>query len=111
MTTKFETANYSQLNTSINNLLKTGQNSAVTITFYDDEAGTIIHNCDDGSPMEKKPILNVKKTNSYTDKDTNVVKQPCVEITFSDSKKCMCMDGTDNLWYKLEGVPIVRRTF
>ena len=89
MTTKFETANYSQLNTSINELLKTGQNSAVTITIYEDEAGTIIHNCDDGSSMEKRPILNVKKINSYTDKDTNVVKQPCVEITFSDSKTCM----------------------
>ena len=61
--------------------------------------------------IEKKQISNVKKTNTYTDKDTNEVISPCVEITFSDSKKCICMDGTENLWYKLEGVPIVRRTF
>ena len=111
MTTKFETANYSQLNTATSDLLKTGLYSAVAITIYDDEAGTIIHNCDDGTAMEKKQISNVKKTNTYTDKDTNEIKSPCVEITFNDSKKCMCMDGTENLWYKLEGVPIVRRTF
>ena len=111
MTTKFETANYSQLNTSMGDLLKTGLYSAVGITIYDDEAGTVIHNCDDGTPMDKKPILNVKKTDSYTDKDTNAIVNACVEIIFSDSKKCMCMDGMGNLWYKLEGIPIVRRTF
>lgn len=111
MTTKFETANYSHLNTSMSDLLKTGLYSAVGITIYDDEAGTVIHECDDGTLMDKKPILNIKKIDSYTDKDTNSIVNACVEIVFSDSKKCMCADGTHNLWYKLDGIPIVRRRF
>lgn len=111
MTTKFESANYYQFSTSINNLLETGLYSAAKITIYDDENGTNIHISDNGVVLDDKEIIYLKKQDPYIDANTNQTIQPCIEIIFSDSKIIIPLDGTVNLWYKLNGIPFSHRTF
>ena len=67
MTTKFESANYYQFSSSINDLLATGLYSGVKITIYDNEDGSIIHTGDNGVVLDDKEIVHLKKRDPYID--------------------------------------------
>lgn len=111
MTTKFESANYYQFSTSINDLLATGLYSGVKITIYDNEDGSIIHTGDNGVVLDDKEIVHLKKRDPYIDSNTNQTIDPYINLIFTDSNLQIPLDGTVNLWYKLHGIPFTHRTF
>ena len=111
MTTKFESANYYQFSTSINTLLATGLYSAVRITIYNDESGSIVHKSDNGVILENKEIIHLKKQDPYIDANTNQTIDPYIQLDFTDCNIYILLNGTTNLWYKLDGIPFSHRTF
>ena len=111
MTTKFESANYYQFSTSINDLLATGLYSAVKITIYDDEEGSIIHTGDNGVVLDDKKIVHLKKRDPYIDSNTNQTIDPYIQLEFTDSNLYILLDGATQLWYKLGGIPFSHRSF
>ena len=111
MTTKFESANYYQFSTSINTLLATGLYSAVKITIYDNEDGSVIHTTDNGIILENKEIIHLKKQDPYIDANTNQTVNPHLQLNFTDCNLFIFLDGATNLWYKLDGIPFSHRTF
>lgn len=110
MTTKLNTANYSQLNTDIATLFRTGLYSGVAITLYTDEAGTSIFSYN-GNPIEQKKVAKAIKTDSYTDKNSGEVVKANINISFDDGSESICTDDVDNCWYKLDGIAVQRRRF
>ena len=111
MTTKFEINQYSALNSEINALFKTGLYSHVAINIFTDEAGTTPYTCDDSTQIINKRLVKAKKVDSYVDPNTSQTVKPKVCLDFDDGHCCDCIDDDDNLWYKLEGIPIQRRRF
>lgn len=112
MTTKFEINKYSALNSEINALFKTGLYSHVAINIFTDEAGTTPYVCPMGMTIAQKKIKKVVKTSAHKDiaTDTTINAKLCVD--FDDDTCCDCVESeTQDLWYTLEGVPIVRRRF
>lgn len=111
MTTKFESANYYQFSTSINTLLATGLYSAVKITIYNDQTGSVIHTTDNGVILDNKEIIHLKKRDPYIDANTNQTVDPYIQLEFTDSNLYILLDGATQLWYKLDGIPFSHRTF
>ena len=110
MTTKLNTANYTQLNTDIATLFRTGLYSGVAITLYTDEAGTNVFSYN-GTAIDKKKVAKAVKTDSYTDKNTSEIIKANINISFDDGTSSICTDEVDNCWYKLEGIAVQRRRF
>mgnify|MGYP001165180829 FL=1 len=112
MTTKFDISNYTQLNSEINALFRTGLYSHVAISIFTDEAKTTPYVCPMGMTIASKKIKKVEKVAQYTDPNTGVVNKQKICVVFDDDKCCECIDSeTVDLWYSLEGVAIVRRRF
>ena len=93
MTTKFESANYYQFSTSINTLLATGLYSAVKITIYNDQAGSVIHTTNNGVILDNKEIIHLKKRDPYIDANTNQTVDPYIQLEFTDSNLYILLDG------------------
>jgi len=110
MTTKLNTENYTQLNTDIATLFRTGLYSGVAITLYTDEAGTnvFIYN---GTAIDGKKVSKAVKTAAYTDKNTGELQKANVNISFDDGTTSICTDDIDSCWYKVEGIAVQRRRF
>tara|TARA_Y100000389_G_C17450602_1_gene514508 strand:+ start:178 stop:507 length:330 start_codon:yes stop_codon:yes gene_type:complete len=101
MSNRITTQTYSQFNTDITELLKTGQYSKIITTIYTDEACTTVALLD-GTPIENVHVKKIATTASYLDKDSNTVA-PRVHVTFGENK-CLCVvDNVDSYWYKLSG--------
>jgi|TARA_B100000035_G_C20783980_1_gene458154 hypothetical protein len=112
MTTKFDIDNYAQLNTDINTLFRTGLYSHVAISLFTDEAGTTPYNCPGGFDVTAKKIKKVAKNAAYKDATTGADVRAKICVEFDDDTMCECINpDTGDLWYKLEGVAIVRRRF
>jgi len=111
MTTQLNTSNYTQLNTDTKALFQTGLYSGVAVSVYTDEAGTTPYTCDDNTQIVNKKLIKAQKVNSYIDPNTQQPVKPKVCLEFDDRHCCNCIDDDDNLWYKLEGIPIQRRRF
>ena len=80
---KLTSTNYTQINSSITELMRTGTYSGVAMTVYTDEALTTIAIGPNGNPIEKRKVVSVNTTNSYT--DTNgVLINPSIIVMFAD---------------------------
>jgi|SaaInlV_150m_DNA_4_1039716.scaffolds.fasta_scaffold26625_2 hypothetical protein len=110
MTTKLNTENYTQLNTDIATLFRTGLYSGVAITLYADEAGTSVF-LYNGSAIERKKVSKAVKTAPYTDKNTGELIKANINISFDDGTSSICTDDIDSCWYKVEGIAVQRRRF
>ena len=64
MTTQLNTQTYSQINTEVTNLLKTGQYSGVNITIYVDAEGNVPATLN-GNAVENRKIMKINSTASY----------------------------------------------
>lgn len=112
MTTKFELSNYTQINTEINSLFRTGLYSHVAISLFTDQAKTTAYVCPNGMTISSKKIKKVQKKNAYTDVNTGQAVNALICVDFDDDSCCECIDSvTGDLWYTLEGVAITRRRF
>lgn len=112
MTTKFELNNYTQINSEINSLFKTGLYSHVAISLFTDEAKTTPYVCPNGMTIASKKIKKVQKKNAYTDVVTGQSVSALICVDFDDDSCCECIEAeTGDLWYSLEGIAIVRRRF
>ena len=107
MTTQLNTQTYSQINTEVTNLLKTGQYSGVTITIYIDAEGNVPATLN-GNAVENRKIAKINSTASYKNKQGQTVK-PCVDVHFNDNEIFKSVDDDDTYYYKIAGVAIVKR--
>jgi len=107
MTTLLNTQTYSQINTEVTNLLKTGKFSGVTITIYIDAEGNVPATLN-GNAVENRKIVKINSTASYKNKLGLTVK-PCVDVQFTDNEMFKSVDDDDTYYYKIAGVGIVKR--
>ena len=84
MTTQLNTQTYSQINTEVTNLLKTGQYSGVNITIYVDAEGNVPATLN-GNAVENRKIMKINSTASYKNKQGQTVK-PCVDVHFTGNE-------------------------
>jgi|TARA_B100000902_G_C27281691_1_gene902127 hypothetical protein len=107
MTTQLNTQTYSQINTEVTNLLKTGQYSGVNITIYVDAEGNVPATLN-GNAVENRKIMKINSTASYKNKQGQTVK-PCVDVHFTGNEIFKSVDEDDTYYYKLAGVAVVKR--
>ena len=107
MTTQLNTQTYSQINTEVTNLLKTGQYSGVNITIYVDAEGNVPATLN-GNAVENRKIMKINSTASYKNKQGQTVK-PCVDVHFTGNEIFKSVDEDDTYYYKLVGVAVVKR--
>jgi len=107
MTTQLNTQTYSQINTEVTNLLKTGQYSSINISIYVDAEGNVPATLN-GNAVENRKIMKINSTASYKNKQGQTVK-PCVDIVFNNNEQFKAVDDDDTYYYKLVGVAIVKR--
>jgi hypothetical protein len=110
MTTILNSTYYAELNSDMTTLFKTGLYSGVAITLFTDEAGNdiFVYN---GVPINIKQVSKVTKTAAYVDKQTGANIKAHVDIFFDDGLSSICTDDIDQVWYKLDGIPVQRRRF
>lgn len=110
MTTKLSSSNYTALNSGITELMRAGTFSGVSIKVYSDEAGTVIVNGSDGTPINNLKISRVNTTNQYVDAN-GVTINATIIVGFANNADFISTDNVDNYWYTLEGIVLVKRTF
>lgn len=108
---KLSTANYEELNSNIQNLLKTGVFSSVNITIFLDANGSQVANTEIGR-LENKPIKNVSQTDAYDDKNNGSKHPAKLTITFKDGGSLEYVDTMVDCWYTITGNQnVVRKKF
>jgi hypothetical protein len=108
---KLSTDNYEELNTNIQDILKTGISSCVSITIYLDSNGSQIVNTKMGH-LENKHIKNISQRASYEDKNTRENHLAVLTIAFKDGGALDYNNGMIDCWYSLSGVEnSVRKKF
>jgi len=110
MASPIHTMNYASMNEDMTTLLATGQYTSVLINVFNDADGQILLT-DDAGAVTGRRITQIKNTASYTNPNTNQVVPGCVTLQFSDGTSLTTVDGVDQHWYTLQGVPFVRKTF
>lgn len=107
---KLTSTNYTQINSSITELMRTGTFSGVAMTVYTDEALTTIAIGPNGTPIEKRKVISVNTTNSYTDAN-GVLINPSLIVMFADKTEIKSIDTVDNYWFSVEGIVLKKKTF
>ena len=110
MATQFNTTNYSQLNTDITEIMRSGTFSGVSISIYTDADATTFA-LDGNAPLENRKISKINTTGSYTITATNQFINSSVEVVFHDGSSFKSFDNVDEHWYKIEGIIFNRRKF
>jgi hypothetical protein len=110
MATQFNTTNYSQLNTDITDIMRSGTFSGVSISIYTDAEATTFA-VDGNAPLENKKISKLNTTGSYTITATNQFVNASLEVVFDDGSSFKSFDVVDEHWYKIEGIVFNRRKF
>lgn len=108
---KLSTDNYEELNTNIQDMLKTGIYASISITIYFDSAGSRIANTEIGK-LEEKIIKNISQRASYEDKNTGNTYPAVLTISFKDGGSLDYNNDMIDCWYSLSGVQnMVRKKF
>lgn len=107
---KLTSSNYTQINSGITELMRTGTFSGVAMTVYTDEALTNMVVDANGSPIEKRKVVSVNTTNAYTDAN-GVLINPSLIVMFVDKTEIKSVDTVDNYWYSIEGIILKKKTF
>ncbi len=108
---KLSSDNYEELNTNIQDILKKGFSSCVSITIYLDSKGSHVVNTEMGK-LENKHIQNVSQRASYEDKNTGENHLAVLTIAFKDGGALDYNNSMIDCWYSLSGVEnSVRKKF
>lgn len=110
MAIKLNTADYAQLNDSINALLSNGQFSSALMSVYTDSAATSAKT-DSKGPMLKRQIVSVNAVYSHVDQATGNNVNGYLTIAFNDGTSIVSTDNVNDYWYTLEGLVYVPRRF
>jgi len=106
MATPINTSTYDQLNTDIQNILKTGVLPAISI--YTNAEGTNLV-VDSHGEIKDRQVMSVSHTESYIGPDGNPT-QPYVTIAFSDGSIftdiLTVVDKVDERWFVLSSVQV-----
>ena len=109
-------ANYSQLNESVINILKGGKRPLITICT---NAEGTVYASDSHGDLTEREVLSASFTASYKDKDGNMTN-PFVVIKFKDGEGMVnakfidyftTVDYVEDHWYVLSEGTIKRKTF
>ena len=109
-------ANYTQLNESVINILKGGKRPLISI--FTNADGTI-YAIDSHGEIKEREVLSASFTASYKDKDGNMTN-PFVVVKFKDGEGMVnakfidyftSVDYVEDHWYVLSEGTITRKTF
>lgn len=106
MATPINTSTYDQLNTDVQNILKTGVLPAISI-YTNAEATNLA--TDSHGAIEARQVMSISHTDSYIGADGNPT-EPYVTITFADGtifKDILTVvDKVDERWFVLSTVQV-----
>jgi transposase-like protein len=106
MATPISTSTYNQLNSAIQDILRSGVMPVITI--YTDAAATNIV-VDAHGNIENRRVQSVSFTDSYKDENGNPT-EPFVTINFTDGINFIdtfkTIDNVDDHWFTLSTIPV-----
>jgi hypothetical protein len=102
MAIRLNTADYAQLNESINTLLASGKYSAVVMNVYTDEAAANLATDSNGIISQRK-IASVNAVYTHVDTVTGQQMNGYLTIKFTDGSTVISTDNVSNYWYTLDG--------
>jgi hypothetical protein len=108
MAVQLNTTTYSDLISGVNSILGSGQYRAVTITFFDDAAGTAVSKDSNGNNLLNRAFSSTTSKAETKDEADNIINGS-VTISFNDGLEFTLTDNVNTLWYTLSGISIFSR--
>jgi len=108
MAVQLNTTTYSDLITGINTTLSSGQYRAVTITIFDDAAGTAVSKDANGNLLLNRAFSSTTAKAETKDEAGNTVNGS-VTISLNDGPEYTITDNVNTGWYTLSGISIFSR--
>jgi len=104
------TANqYDVINQTISQMLQSGAYTAVTITLYNDAAGSHMAADNEGF-IKDRVISSITHTDPHNDETGNPVNGS-ITLNFGDGSIIVCTDGVNEYYYQVGGIAYVPRTY
>jgi len=108
MAVQLNTSTYSDLVSSINSLLSSGQYRSVSMSIFNDAECTQIATDSNGNSLMNRSFSQTTSKSETKDENENIINGSII-VSFNDGCEFVCTDNVDSYWYIMSGISILSR--